>query len=122
MPADNRVEDLFVDTATVVQVNGGIVRVLLVGQDARALARVADPGSGKMTASASAQASEPKACLVMPLPGFLYLATLIKSALAEPRMRQQIQRMRSAGLLPPEDDVDTVPPVPQPGGGSNLPS
>ena len=121
MPSENRVADLYVDTATVVQVNGGIVRVLLVGQDARALARVADPPSGETPAPPS-QATEPKTCLVMPLPGFLYLATLIKSALAEPRMKQQIERMRSAGLLPPEEEVDPVPPIPQAGGRSTLPS
>ena len=85
-------QDVYVETVAAINFNNGIVRMLLVDQDPAVL----------MTNGAKPEDMEPrlKQQIMMPLPGFLYMLSVIKGLMEDPKMQEVIQKYTELGLLP----------------------
>ncbi|WP_138472987.1 peptide chain release factor 1 [Poseidonocella sp. HB161398] len=88
-------QDIYVDTVTAINFSNGVVRMVMVDQDPAAIARpVPDEDAPRM---------REKQQVIMPLPGFLYMVSVIKGLVDDPKMQEIIARHVSAGLLPGTD-------------------
>ncbi|MBE3638827.1 peptide chain release factor 1 [Mangrovicoccus algicola] len=98
-------QDIYVDTVTAINFNNGIVRMTMVDQDPDSLA------DGVATLPGESH-PEPrlrrKQQVIMPLNGFLYMVSVIKGLVDDPKMQQIISRHVEAGLLP---GADAAPPA-----------
>lgn len=85
-------QDVYAETVSAINFNNGVVRMLLVDQDPETLAK-----GGK-----EAQDIEPrlKQQVIMPLPGFLYMLSVIKGLMEDPKMQGVIEKYTELGLLP----------------------
>ncbi|PWW03693.1 hypothetical protein DFR52_101379 [Hoeflea marina] len=92
-------QDLYAETVSAINFNNGMVRLLLVDQDPAALAeKGADAGEVKPRL---------KQQLIMPLPGFLYMLSVIRGLMEEPKMQQIIEKYIELGLINRKpDDAD----------------
>ncbi|MBD8892519.1 hypothetical protein [Roseibium litorale] len=84
-------QDVYVGTAAAINFNNGIVRMLLADQDP----------SDLMTKGAKPEEMEArlKQQVLMPLPGFLYVFTIIKGLMDDPKMQKIIKKYTELGLL-----------------------
>lgn len=87
-------QDIYVDTVSAINFNNGVVRILMVDQDPQTLAESAKTGTD------TAPRVREKQQVIMPLGGFLYMASVIKGLLDDPKMQEVIARHVAAGLLP----------------------
>lgn len=78
----------FVDTLSGINVGNGVVKLYFVTQDE-------NEGQPEFP-----KAMQPAQTLVMPVPGFMYMVSVVKGLLENPKMIEQIQRYIDAGLLP----------------------
>lgn len=81
----------FVDTLSGINVGNGVVKLYFVTQDEQALQEEALDNVNNMN---------PAQTLVMPIPGFMYMVSVVKGLLDNPKMAEQIERYIDAGLLP----------------------
>lgn len=85
-------QDVYAETVSAINFNNGVVRMMLVDQDPAALAENdSDPESLK---------PRMKQQIIMPLPGFLYMLSVIKGLMDDPKMQQVIEKYSQLGLLP----------------------
>ena len=94
MSIEQKNPNIYADSVSLINVNNGIVRIVLAQQSAEKLGKNSD---GKEN---PADLMEPNGCLIMPMQGFLFMASLVKGLLDDQRMQGQIKRMNDAGLLP----------------------
>ena len=96
-------QDLYAETISAVNFSNGVVRMILVDQDPNAL--VAD------NAGATKSAPRLKQQIIMPLPGFLYMLTVIRGLIEDPKMQDVLKKYTELGLLPakPEDSSAAEP-------------
>ena len=90
-------QDLYAETVSAVNFSNGVVRMILVDQDPSALVEGnADPAKA---------AARFKQQVIMPLPGFLYMLTVIRGLVEDPKMQEMLSKYTELGLLParPED-------------------
>lgn len=85
-------QDVYAETVSVINFNNGVVRMMLVDQDPSVLAENGnDPEKMK---------PRMKQQIIMPLPGFLYMISVIKGLMEDPKMQQVIEKYSELGLLP----------------------
>ncbi|MBS8260642.1 peptide chain release factor 1 [Roseibium polysiphoniae] len=85
-------QDVYAETVSAINFNNGVVRMLLVDQDPQLLAK------GEQVAADI----EPrlKQQVIMPLPGFLYMLSVVKGLMEDPKMQGIIEKYAELGLLP----------------------
>lgn len=93
-------QDIYADTVSAIHFNNGVVRMMLVDQDPATLAQAGD-GPTDVKPRLKQQ-------VIMPLPGFLYMLSVVKGLMEDPKMQEAIRKYVELGLLP--TDADTVPP------------
>ncbi|HBM60583.1 hypothetical protein ACFSDD_08290 [Salipiger marinus] len=91
-------QDIYVDTVTAINFNNGIVRMIMVDQDPDSLADGVDAGA-EANAAQDIRLRK-KQQVIMPLNGFLYMVSVIKGLVDDPKMQDIISRHAQAGLLP----------------------
>ncbi len=85
------VSDIYAETVSSINFNNGVVRMFLVDQDPEALAeKDADPS--KIPPRLKQQ-------VIMPLPGFIYMLTVIRGLMEDPKMQEIVQKYVDLGLL-----------------------
>lgn len=102
-------QDIYVDTVSAINFNNGVVRMIMVDQDPSTVAAgQAEPGA--------APKMREKQQVIMPLPGFLYMVSVIQGLTDDPKMKDIIARHVGAGLLPgtaPESPAETPAAAPE---------
>lgn len=85
-------QDVYAETVSAINFQNGIVRMILVDQDPVQLMK---PGAMR-------EEMEPrlKQQILMPLPGFLYMLSVIKNLMDDPKMLSVIERYADLGLIP----------------------
>ncbi|HEA3085201.1 TPA: peptide chain release factor 1 [Aeromonas dhakensis] len=93
----------FVQTVSSVNYNKGIFSLYFVGQDPLKMAQ------GVMAESDNELAL--KQTVHMPAAGFMYMVSMIKNMLEDPRMAAEFDKMIAAGLIPaaPADAQESTP-------------
>ncbi len=93
----------FVQTVSSVNYNKGIFSLYFVGQDPLKMAQ------GVMAESDNELAL--KQTVHMPAAGFMYMVSMIKNMLEDPRMAAEFDKLIAAGLIPaaPADAQETAP-------------
>ncbi|RFS23699.1 protein RtxH [Aeromonas dhakensis] len=93
----------FVQTVSSVNYNKGIFSLYFVGQDPLKMAQ------GIMAESDSELAL--KQTVHMPAAGFMYMVSMIKNMLEDPRMAAEFDKLIAAGLIPaaPADAQESAP-------------
>lgn len=86
-------QDIYVDTVHAINFNNGVVRMIMVDQDPSTIA------AGQLEDGAAPKMRE-KQQVIMPLPGFLYMVSVIQGLIDDPKMKDIIARHAAAGLLP----------------------
>lgn len=90
------VQDVYAETVSAINFNNGVVRMFLVDQDPSALAeKNVDPS--KITPRLKQQ-------VIMPLPGFLYMVSIIRGLMEDPKMQEVVKKYVELGLLPKASD------------------
>jgi len=87
-------QDVYAETVSAINFHNGIVRMLLVDQDPAHL----------MKKDVRPEDVQPrmKQQILMPLPGFLYMVSVIKSLLEDEKMQDVLARYTELGLISPE--------------------
>ncbi len=88
-------QDIYADTVSAINFNNGMVRMYLVDLDPVEMSKEgADPSK-----------IEPrlKDQIIMPLPGFLYMVSIIKNLVDDPKVQKMVEKYVELGLLPPVD-------------------
>jgi hypothetical protein len=93
----------FVQTVSSVNYNKGIFSLYFVGQDPLKMAQ------GVMAESDNELAL--KQTIHMPAAGFMYMVSMIKNMLEDPRMAAEFDKLIAAGLIPaaPAEVLETAP-------------
>jgi len=92
------VQDVYVETVSAINYNNGVVKIFMVDQDPAHFAeKDADPSNIKPRL---------KQQVIMPLPGFLYMVSVIKGLIEDPKMQALIEKYTELGMLPsaPEEE------------------
>ncbi|MBD2797921.1 peptide chain release factor 1 [Xenorhabdus sp. 18] len=90
----------FVQTVSSVNYNKGVFSLYFVGQEPNRMA------SGML--AENDQELQLKQVIHMPASGFMYMVSMVKSMLEDPRMEAEINKLIAAGFLPvPETDPET---------------
>ncbi|MBD2784706.1 peptide chain release factor 1 [Xenorhabdus sp. DI] len=94
----------FVQTVSSVNYNKGVFSLYFVGQEPNRMA------SGML--AENDQELQLKQVIHMPASGFMYMVSMVKSMLEDPRMEAEINKLIAAGFLPvpetnPETDLET---------------
>ncbi|EOK5762604.1 peptide chain release factor 1 [Vibrio vulnificus] len=87
--------DKFVQTVSSVNYNKGVFSLYFVGQDQKNMA------NGVMAESDNDL--ELKQVVHMPASGFMYMVSMIKNMLEDPRMEAEFDKLVAAGFLPAGD-------------------
>ncbi|MGR5146436.1 peptide chain release factor 1 [Photobacterium alginatilyticum] len=90
----------FVQTVSSVNYNKGVFSLYFVGQDQKNMA------SGVMAESDNDL--ELKQVVHMPASGFMYMVSMIKNMLEDPRMEAEFEKLIAAGFLPVEQPVESA--------------
>ncbi|CFR13258.1 Peptide chain release factor 1 [Yersinia frederiksenii] len=82
----------YVQTTSLVNYNKGIFSLYFVSQDQHKMA--------KGITATSDEELELKQVIHMPASGFMYMVSMVKNMLEDPRIEQEIKRLLDSGLLP----------------------
>ncbi|MFA0496734.1 peptide chain release factor 1, partial [Vibrio sp. 10N.222.54.B11] len=88
----------FVQTISSVNYNKGVFSLYFVGQDQKNMA------SGVM--AENDDDLELKQVVHMPASGFMYMVSMVKNMLEDPRMSAEFDKLVAAGFLPSSEPVD----------------
>ncbi|MEX0445785.1 peptide chain release factor 1 [Xenorhabdus sp. SGI246] len=92
----------FVQTISSVNYNKGVFSLYFVGQDPHQMANGVLAENDKELAL--------KQVIHMPVSGFMYMVSMVKSMLEDPRMEAEINKLIAAGFLPmPEMNENAAP-------------
>ncbi|HFG8881256.1 TPA: peptide chain release factor 1 [Yersinia enterocolitica] len=84
--------ETYVQTTSLVNYNKGIFSLYFVSQNQQQMA--------KGIATENDNELELKQVIHMPASGFMYMVSMVKNMLEDPRMQQEIENMMNANLLP----------------------
>ncbi|AYA39657.1 peptide chain release factor 1 [Xenorhabdus nematophila] len=87
----------FVQTISSVNYNKGVFSLYFVGQEPNRMA------NGVL--AESDQELQLKQVIHMPASGFMYMVSMVKNMLEDPRMEAEINKLIAAGFLPVPEDV-----------------
>lgn len=90
-------QDIYIETVSSIRFNNGVIKMLMVDQDPDTLSEdEADPANATPRL---------KQQVIMPLPGFLYMISVIQGLMEDPKMQAVVEKYVELGLLPegPED-------------------
>ncbi|GLT19404.1 hypothetical protein GCM10007938_31860 [Vibrio zhanjiangensis] len=90
----------FVQTISSVNYNKGVFSLYFVGQDQKSMA------NGVMAESDNEL--ELKQVVHMPASGFMYMVSMIKNMLEDPRMGEEFDKLVAAGFLPAGDAAEST--------------
>ena len=88
------------ETITAVSVHNGVARLFFAGMDIDGMTKLESPTEPPKT--------KPVLCTAMPLPGFLYAATVIEKFLREESVQAIIRNMDKAGVAPEALDLSVL--------------
>ncbi len=94
--------DVYVDTVSAINFNNGVVKMLMVDQDPDT---IAEQKPGQAPADVTPRIKQQ---VVMPLPGFLYMLSVIKGLMEDPKMVGIIEKYAELGLLPTDPNPAPV--------------
>lgn len=86
----------YVQTTSLVNYNKGIFSLYFVSQDQNKMA--------KGITAVNDEELELKQVVHMPASGFMYMVSMVKNMLEDPRMEQEIKNLINSGLLPSMDN------------------
>jgi hypothetical protein len=92
-------KQILVDTLSAIQMSNGLVRMMFVNQDVEEFARGVAPDQVK---------PQLRQCITMPLPGFIFAATVIEKFLQDPRLQEVLKQARESGALPEGFDISSL--------------
>ena len=92
-------KQILVDTLSAIQMSNGLVRMMFVNQNVEEFARGVSPEQVK---------PELRQCITMPLPGFIFAATVIEKFLNDPRLQAVLKQARESGALPEGFDISSL--------------
>ncbi|TQV78634.1 hypothetical protein [Denitrobaculum tricleocarpae] len=83
--------DIYVETVSSINFNNGVVRLFMVDQNpSELMEKDADPS--KLTPRLKQQ-------VIMPLPGFIYMLSVIRGLMEDPKMQGIVEKYVELGLL-----------------------
>lgn len=85
-------DQVFVETVSAINVNNGVVKLIMVKQDLR------EPSEEVQTIHAQT--------VVMPIAGFMYTVGVIQNLLDDPKMKERLEGLKKAGFLPASEEED----------------
>ncbi|CNK29640.1 Peptide chain release factor 1 [Yersinia enterocolitica] len=88
----------YVQTTSLVNYNKGIFSLYFVSQNQQQMA--------KGIAAKNDSELELKQVIHMPAAGFMYMVSMVKNMLDDPRMQQEVENMINAGVLPVSDKAE----------------
>ncbi|MDA5544131.1 peptide chain release factor 1 [Yersinia rochesterensis] len=88
--------EIYVQTTSLVNYNKGVFSLYFVSQNQQQMA--------KGMAAKNDSELELKQVVHMPASGFMYMVSMVKNMLEDPRMQQEIDNMINANLLPLSGD------------------
>ncbi len=105
LSADNKskvvsMTEKFVQTVSSVNYNKGVFSLYFVGQDQNSMA------NGVMAENDNDL--ELKQVVHMPASGFMYMVSMVKNMLEDPRMQAEFEKLVAAGFLPSEQPVENA--------------
>ncbi|CFQ41373.1 Peptide chain release factor 1 [Yersinia frederiksenii] len=86
----------YVQTTSLVNYNKGVFSLYFVSQDQNKMA--------KGITAVNDEELELKQVVHMPASGFMYMVSMVKNMLEDPRMEQEIKNLINSGLLPSMDN------------------
>ncbi|CNH42041.1 hypothetical protein [Yersinia pekkanenii] len=90
--------EVYVQTTSLVNYNKGVFSLYFVSQNQQKMA--------KGIAAKNDSELELKQVVHMPASGFMYMVSMVKNMLEDPRMQQEIDNMINANLLPSSGDEE----------------
>ncbi|CCV30240.1 putative uncharacterized protein [Yersinia enterocolitica (type O:9) str. YE212/02] len=90
--------EIYVQTTSLVNYNKGVFSLYFVSQNQQQMA--------KGIAAKNDSELELKQVVHMPASGFMYMVSMVKNMLEDPRMQQEIDNMINANLLPLSGDEE----------------
>ena len=90
-------KDLYAETVSAINFNNGVVKMVFVDQDPAKLAEK-DVDPAKIPPRMKQQ-------VIMPLPGFFYMLSVIKNLVDDPKMQKIVEKYVDIGLLPNPEQV-----------------
>lgn len=97
------VPEVYADTVSAINFNNGNVKFFLVDQDPEEVVK-AEKDPSEMTPRMKQQ-------VIMPLPGFLYMTSLILNLIEDPKMQALVEKYVELGLLPEGTRIGKTKPV-----------
>ncbi len=95
---EKKIQEIYVETLSTINFSHGLVRLFFVGHDLENMTKDAEP-KGLPT--------ELRQCVTMPLPGFLYAASVISNFMGEEKFKELLERYKSVGFLPQSEPKES---------------